>query len=115
MEGGVELPERCVPCRGGVALTRDDAREHSLLLTGWELAFPRLRREYRLKDFRRALAWVNRVGEIAEEQGHHPDVHLTDWNRVALELWTHAVDGLHVNDFVLAREIDLAWEGFASR
>ena len=63
-----------------------------------------------LDDFRAALRWVNRVGMLAEEEGHHPDLHLTRWNRVELVLWTHAVDGLSENDFVLAKKIDALWE-----
>lgn len=72
----------------------------------WTLDHPRLRRAFELPDFRAALAWVNRVGMLAEEHQHHPDFHLTGWNRVELVLWTHAVGGLHENDFVLARAID---------
>ena len=72
----------------------------------WSHDPPRIRRNFRLKDFRAALAWVNRVGMLAEEEGHHPDFHLTGWNRVELVLWTHAIGGLSLNDFVLARKID---------
>jgi len=104
---GRELPERCVPCEGGVpALSRAEAEAYAVDLAGWELDYPRLRRTDVLPDFRAALAWINRVGMLAEEEGHHPDIHLTRWNRVELVLWTHAIDGLSVNDFVLARKID---------
>ena len=103
-----DLPGSCVPCRGDLpSLTEEEARalqaEHA---PSWTLEFPRIRRSYRLKDFRAALRWVNRVGMVAEEEGHHPDIHLTGWNRVRLVLWTHAIDGLHPNDFILARRID---------
>lgn len=102
-----ELPSRCVPCEGGVPpLTEDQARERHALVPAWTLEFPRLRRSFELKNFRQALAWVNRVGMLAEEEGHHPDFHLTGWNRVELVLWTHAVDGLSDNDFVMAHKID---------
>jgi len=105
-----ELPAKCVPCAKG---TRALAREEAQLLGGhvpdWTLDFPRLRRSFALKDFRAALAWVNRVGMLAEEEGHHPDFHLTEWNRVELVLWTHAAGGLHANDFVLAKKIDELW------
>jgi len=106
------LPARCEPCEGGIpALTRGQAEEHVANLSGWELAgwdtgSPRLRRGFELRDFRAALAWVNRVGDLAEEQGHHPDLHITGWNHVEIVLWTNAVGGLSLNDFVLAREID---------
>ena len=102
-----ELARRCVPCEGGIpALDRGTAQELLAHVPGWELDFPRLRRRYRLENFRAALAWVNRVGMLAEEEQHHPDFHITGWNQVELVLWTHAVDGLSQNDFVLARRID---------
>lgn len=106
-----DLPTRCVPCEGGVPAideprARALAREHT---PEWTLEFPHLRRTFVLPDFRKALAWTNRVGMLAEEEGHHPDFHLTSWNRVTLDLWTHAIDGLSENDFVLARKIDALW------
>jgi 4a-hydroxytetrahydrobiopterin dehydratase len=102
-----ELARRCVPCEGGIAaLDRSAAQSLSAHVPGWELDFPRLRRRYRFANFREALAWVNRVGTLAEEEQHHPDFHITGWNQVELVLWTHAVDGLSENDFVLARRID---------
>jgi 4a-hydroxytetrahydrobiopterin dehydratase len=107
-----QLPARCEPCEGGIpALSREQAEErvaglHAWELVGWDTGEPRLRRRFELRDFRAALAWVNRVGELAEEQGHHPDLHITGWNHVEIVLWTHAVGGLSLNDFVLAREID---------
>lgn len=106
-----ELPARCVPCEGGIpALTEDAARQRLVHVPRWSLEGGRLRRSFRPRDFRTALAWVNRVGMLAEEQGHHPDVHLVRWNHVEFELWTHAAGGLTDNDFVLAREIDALWE-----
>jgi len=103
------LPDRCVPCEGGVKpLTQDEAAARLELVPEWTCSGEpaRLRRSFRLEDFRRALAWINRVGMLAEEEGHHPDFHLTGWNRVELVLWTHAIGGLSDNDFVLARKID---------
>lgn len=101
------LPAKCVPCASGTPpYTLLAARERALLVPRWTLDYPRLRRRDRLKDFRKALAWINRVGMLAEEQGHHPDFHLTNWNEVELVLWTHAIGGLSDNDFVLARAID---------
>lgn len=111
LTGMSKLPERCVPCEGGVeaigeAAARELVTEH---VPEWTLEFPRIRRTFELKDFRKALAWTNRVGMLAEEEGHHPDFHVTDWNRVTLELWTHAIGGLSDNDFVLAKKIDALW------
>ena len=72
----------------------------------WELDFPYLKRRLTFPDFASALAFVNRVGALAEDQGHHPDVHLTGYRELELVLYTHAIDGLSLNDFVLARGID---------
>lgn len=87
-------------------MERDAALAHAAEVPGWTLDFPRLRRSFEFPDFARALAFANRVGALAEDEGHHPDFHLTGWNRLELVLWTHAVDGLSVNDFVLAKKID---------
>ena len=101
------IPEGCVPCSGGVeALSEEQARAFQAEVPEWELAFPRLRRTFELKDFRQALAWVNRVGMLAEQQAHHPDLHIRNWNEVEIELYTHKIEGLSINDFVLAKKID---------
>lgn len=65
-----------------------------------------IEREFQFVDFARALAWVNRVGDIAEEEGHHPDILIHGWNKVRITLWTHAIGGLSINDFILATQID---------
>ena len=106
----VLLPDHCVPCaQGAPALSLDEARARIEYVPEWTLDFPRLRRTFRLKDFRAALAWTNRVGMLAEEEQHHPDFHLTGWNLLELVLWTHVAGGLTDNDFVLARRIDGLW------
>ena len=111
-----ELPARCVPCKGGIEpLDRLGAQGRMRHVPEWTLDFPRIRRSFRTKDFRQALAWVNRVGMLAEEEQHHPDIHITGWNGIELVLWTHAIDGLHDNDFVLAKKIDELWAGFGRR
>lgn len=77
-------------------------------LEGWSVeGGHHLTKTYEFPDFARALAFVNRVGAIAEEQGHHPDVHLA-WGRVRLGLWTHKINGLSESDFILAARIDQA-------
>jgi len=96
-----------VPCEGGIpALTAEQAAERHALTPGWILSEGKLSCSYELKDFRAALAWVNRVGMLAEEEGHHPNFHITSWNQVEFVLYTHAVGGLTDNDFVLAKAID---------
>ena len=104
-----ELPERCVPCHGGVEpLSGKRAAElvHRYV-PAWTLDPPRIRRRLAFDDFPQTLAFLNRVAALAEEEQHHPDLHLTDWNRLEIVLWTHAIDGLSENDIVLARKIDL--------
>jgi len=105
-----ELPANCEPCDDSgsplAELSGGQIAAHMEDLPLWTLDLPVIRRRFRLRDFRAALAWVNRVGMLAEEQAHHPDFHITGWNLVELVLWTHTVEGLSVNDFVLARKID---------
>jgi 4a-hydroxytetrahydrobiopterin dehydratase len=97
----------CVPCRGGIApLTRDEAEELLARAPGWSLEDgTRLRRRFEFEDFKKAIAFVNRVADIAEEQGHHPDIAI-HWNKVDLVLWTHKIGGLHENDFILAAKVN---------
>jgi 4a-hydroxytetrahydrobiopterin dehydratase len=92
---------------GNGALGRDEVRNYlGTLEFGWSIPNGHhLEKEYRFKDFREALGFVNRLGEAAEEQGHHPDIHLT-WGRVRVTLWTHSVGGLTEKDFVLAAQAD---------
>ena len=93
-------------CTGDTpSLSLAEAEAHAAGLAGWTLDYPRLRRSDSFADFRKALAWVNRVGMLAEELDHHPDFHLTGWNRVELVLWTHAIDGLSMGDVEMARRI----------
>ncbi len=97
----------CVPCRGGVPPLRGEAvTEFARQLHGWEVVREHhLKKEYGFKDFLGALDFVNRVGQLAEQQGHHPDI-CFGWGRVELTIWTHKIDGLTESDFVLAAKID---------
>lgn len=101
--------KECVPCKGGVPPLRGAALAGLLAELGgdWRVVDDHhLEKEYRFPDFVSALAFVNRVGELAERQGHHPDVFLT-WGRVRLTVWTHSIDGLTESDFVFAAKADL--------
>jgi 4a-hydroxytetrahydrobiopterin dehydratase len=106
---GSDLASRsCVPCRRGMPpLTQEEAAELVRATPEWKLerGGTRLTRRFELADFAAAMEFVNRVAEVAEEEGHHPDIAI-QWNRVDLELWTHAIGGLHENDFILAAKID---------
>jgi 4a-hydroxytetrahydrobiopterin dehydratase len=96
----------CVPCRGGTPPLKgeelDDLRRQ---IPGWEVVEEHhLRRRFRFKNFREALNFVNRVGELAEEQGHHPDVGF-GWGYAQVTVYTHKMDGLTESDFILAAKI----------
>jgi 4a-hydroxytetrahydrobiopterin dehydratase len=100
----------CVPCRGGVApLTGAEIAPLLGQLDGWTAADEHhLEKTYRLKNFARALELVNRIGAIAEEQNHHPDL-LLAWGRVGVKIWTHKINGLTESDFVFAAKCDRAF------
>ena len=97
----------CVPCRGGTPpLEGEPLEELSRQLPGWDVVEEHhLRREFRFANFREALDFVNRVGELAEEQAHHPDVDF-GWGRAGITIFTHKIDGLTESDFVLAAKVD---------
>jgi 4a-hydroxytetrahydrobiopterin dehydratase len=101
--------KHCVPCEGGIpALGAEDVRAHLAALPAWKLTDDgrRIRREWRAKDFATALDFFHRVGQIAEAEDHHPDLHLTGYRQVVIEIGTHAINGLSQNDFILAAKID---------
>lgn len=103
----------CVPCRGGVPpLGHEEAQAYLAELEGgWRVVEDHhLKKEYRFKDFREALAFTNMVGELAEEVGHHPDISLA-WGKVGVTIWTHKIDGLNEADFVFAAKADRELEG----
>jgi 4a-hydroxytetrahydrobiopterin dehydratase len=97
----------CVPCRGGVPpLKGQELASLQQQVTGWEVIEEHhLTKTFRFQDFRQALEFVNRVGGLAEQQGHHPDVYLA-WGKVTISIWTHKIDGLTESDFILAAKID---------
>ena len=100
--------KKCVPCEGGMPpLEKSRTQELLKEIPGWQLeGNKKISREFRFKNFKEALAFVNRVGALAEEEGHHPDIFVHDWNKVRLELSTHAIKGLSENDFILAAKIE---------
>ncbi|MEX2017065.1 MAG: 4a-hydroxytetrahydrobiopterin dehydratase [Candidatus Pacearchaeota archaeon] len=72
---------------------------------GWKIKKGKLHREFKFKDFKKTLEFVNKVGEIAEKEGHHPDIYFT-WGKCTIELYTHSINGLSENDFILASKIN---------
>ena len=103
-----ELASReCVPCRGGVPPMKGEevAKLHSEL-DGWEVVNEHhLRKEYTFKDFKETQTFVNRVGDLAEAQWHHPDI-CFGWGNAEISIWTHKINGLTESDFILAAKID---------
>ncbi len=111
-----ELSEmKCTACRGDEpTLTNAEVAELGPQVPEWEVVqregIKRLERVFRFRNFARALAFTNRVGEQAEEEGHHPAL-LTEWGKVTVTWWTHKIGGLHRNDFIMAARTDELSEG----
>ena len=101
--------QTCVPCEGGVEpLTEAEAEKLLTQVVGWKLDKNTIRKEFSFKTFREAMTFVNNTADLAEQEGHHPDIMI--WYRVVtLVLTTHAINGLSINDFVLAAKIDKAF------
>lgn len=99
--------KKCMPCRGGMPrLSEPEVANLKGAVPRWNVAENgRLERLFTFPDFKSALAFTDRVGEIAEAENHHPDIHLS-WGRVRIVIWTHAANGLTENDFILAAKID---------
>ena len=100
--------KKCIPCTGGTPPLKGEELTGLLdkLGGGWRVVDEHhLEKEYRFRNFRTALAFTNRVGELAEAQGHHPDIHLS-WGKVKLVIWTHKIDGLTESDFILAAKAE---------
>lgn len=111
---GILANENCVPCRrGDPRLGEDEVQSLLAALSEWQVneinGVPRLERGYTFKNFAQALEFTNLIGEMAEEQDHHPSL-LTEWGRVTVTWWTHAVGGLHRNDFIMAARTDAAYK-----
>lgn len=106
--------KQCVPCRGDVPPLEPDQIEAFMgQVPGWEVqekdGVPRLRRQFKFGDFVQALSFTQRVGELAEEQDHHP-VLITAWGKVTVTWWTHKINGLHENDFIMAAKTNHLYE-----
>lgn len=100
---------KCTPCEGGVSsLSESQAREQLAELEGWELSgdAKSISKTWNKKTFVKSLQFANQIGEVAEEEQHHPDLHLTGYRHLKVELTTHAIGGLSMNDFILAAKID---------
>jgi 4a-hydroxytetrahydrobiopterin dehydratase len=101
--------KKCVPCEGGVPkYSREEAEAQIAGLSGWRLSADgqRIRKDWTVKNFMAGIKFFNAVADLAEDEGHHPDLHLEGYRKVWIELWTHAIGGLSENDFILAAKID---------
>jgi 4a-hydroxytetrahydrobiopterin dehydratase len=103
------LSLKCVPCQGGIPpMKQKGVQEMLRVVPEWTKAedeYDKIERTFKFKNFKKAIEFVNDVADVAEEEGHHPDIFIS-WNKVTLTLWTHAIKGLHENDFILAAKID---------
>ncbi|MHA2118878.1 MAG: 4a-hydroxytetrahydrobiopterin dehydratase [Candidatus Thorarchaeota archaeon] len=99
----------CVPCRGGIPpLETTKISEMMSIVPGWTLkreGIDKIEKEFKFKNFKKAMTFVNKVADLANEQDHHPDIFI-HWNEVTLTFYTHAIKGLHDNDFIMAAKID---------
>jgi 4a-hydroxytetrahydrobiopterin dehydratase len=101
---------RCEACdQGAPTVAREELDRYRTQVPEWQVTeregIQRLERVFKFRDFRQALAFTNRVGELAEAEGHHPAI-LTEWGKVTVTWWTHKIKGLHRNDFVMAAKTD---------
>jgi 4a-hydroxytetrahydrobiopterin dehydratase len=112
------LKKKCVPCKGGaMPLAKQEVLKYMEQVSGWTLVEnkkpkpeqaqfeARISKEFKFQDFIGAINFVERVADVAEMEGHHPDIHWT-WNKITLVLWTHSIGGLSENDFIVAAKID---------
>ena len=98
--------KKCIPCEGGVpSLSPAQAQRFLKSVSGWKLINGHLQKSYKFKNFVAASSWLEKIKFLAEAEGHHPDIHWS-WNLITLELWTHAINGLSENDFILAVKIN---------
>jgi 4a-hydroxytetrahydrobiopterin dehydratase len=101
------------PTKGGPSLSPSEIKSYQAQIPDWDIieveGVKRLVRQYKFGNFVEALQFTNRIGELAEQEDHHPSI-LTEWGRVTISWWTHAVEGLHLNDFITAAKSDLIYK-----
>lgn len=103
------IRKTCSPCEGGIPpLSRQEAEHLLKEVEGWSLSQDgqRIRRSWTVRNFMAGIEFFTKVAALAEQEGHHPDLHLEGYRQVTIELWTHAIGGLSENDFILAAKIN---------
>jgi len=108
--------KKCVPCESEIpAMSKDEIKEMQKEVPEWKVvavdSVHHLKRTFKFDDFAEALEFTNQVGEAAEEEGHHPVIELT-WGRATVEWWTHNIEGLHQNDFIMAAKSSEIYQSF---
>jgi 4a-hydroxytetrahydrobiopterin dehydratase len=101
--------QKCVPCSlGAPSLQGEELKKYFESVSGWEGydGDTKMKKEFILANFSSAIEFVNKIAMIAEDEGHHPNIYIYDYKKVRVELWTHKINGLHQNDFILAAKID---------
>jgi 4a-hydroxytetrahydrobiopterin dehydratase len=108
--------QKCFPCEGKIKpLTRTQSASYLSMVPQWTLnKKTKIERDFKFKNFVKAIEFINKVAEIAEQQGHHPDILLHNWNKVRFSLTTHAIKGLSLNDFIIASKIDHLFDSMYS-
>ena len=105
---GTLSQKHCIPCEGGAPpLEGEKLNEYLIQAPGWQVSDDnkKINKKFKFRDFKEAMVFVGKVADIAESEGHHPDIYIS-YNKVRIELWTHSIDGLSENDFILASKID---------
>lgn len=100
---------KCTACQGGEpTLKGKELKSYMSQVAGWQLYAndTKIKKEFEFENFSKAIEFINKVAALAEEEGHHPNIYLFDYKKVRIELWTHKINGLHQNDFILAAKID---------
>jgi len=104
--------KKCVPCEGGVKpFTAEEMKKFLKEVEGWSTDGGKLRKRLVFSDFMPLIKFINELAKLAESEGHHPDF-CVHYSKLDLEIWTHAIDGLSENDFILAAKIDKLYEKF---
>ncbi|MBI2085201.1 MAG: 4a-hydroxytetrahydrobiopterin dehydratase [Candidatus Aenigmarchaeota archaeon] len=102
------IKKKCISCEGyGSSMGEDEVLKYIKKVSGWSVVDNRIEKNFKFKNFVNAMEFVNKVASLAEGEGHHPDIHLWGWNKVKITTFTHALNGLTENDFILAAKIDL--------
>lgn len=99
--------KKCMPCEGGIPPLEDPKiQEYLKEVTNWSIKEGKLHRDFKFKNFKEAIDFINKIADLAEKENHHPDFTLHSWNKVSVTLYTHVIKGLSENDFILAAKIN---------